>query len=65
MVLLYNILFPLLVLVYLPFYAVHVIRRGGLTVDFWERFGIFPDAVKARLRGLPRRPVWVHAVSVG
>lgn len=65
MVLLYNILFPLLVLVYLPFYAVHVIRRGSLTVDFWERFGIFPAAVKARLRGLPRRPVWVHAVSVG
>jgi 3-deoxy-D-manno-octulosonic-acid transferase len=61
---LYNILFPLLVLCYLPFYMVHCIRRGGLTVDFWERFGIFPAAVKARLRAF-KAPLWIHAVSVG
>ena len=64
MLLLYTILFPLVVLLYLPFYAVHCIRRGGLTVDFWERFGIFPAATKARLKAL-KAPVWIHAVSVG
>ena len=62
--LLYNLLFPLLLLLYLPFYAVHILRRGGLTRDFWERFGLFPREVKARLRAL-KAPVWVHAVSVG
>ncbi len=64
MLLLYNLLFPLLLLLYLPFYAVHILRRGGLTRDFWERFGIFPREVKERLRAL-KSPVWVHAVSVG
>ena len=64
MIFLYNILFPILFLCYLPFYAVHFIRRGGLTVDFWERFGIFPKAIKKRLAAL-KAPVWIHAVSVG
>ncbi|MBQ4480071.1 MAG: 3-deoxy-D-manno-octulosonic acid transferase [Victivallales bacterium] len=64
MLILYTILFPLLVLLYLPFYAVHCIRRGGLTKDFWERFGIFPTATKTRLKAL-KAPVWIHAVSVG
>lgn len=64
MILLYNLLFPLLFLLYLPFYTVHFIRRGGLTKDFWERFGIFPATTKARLAAL-KSPVWIHAVSVG
>ena len=64
MLILYSILFPLVVLLYLPFYAVHCIRRGGLTKDFWERFGIFPSETKARLKAL-KAPVWIHAVSVG
>ena len=64
MILLYNILFPILFLCYLPFYAVHFIRRGGLTKDFWERFGIFPKETKERLAAL-KAPVWIHAVSVG
>lgn len=64
MFLLYNLLFPLLVLLYLPFYMVHCIRRGGITVDFWERFGFFPRTVKERLRAL-KAPLWIHAVSVG
>ncbi|MBP5300814.1 MAG: 3-deoxy-D-manno-octulosonic acid transferase [Victivallales bacterium] len=62
--LLYTILFPFVVLLYLPFYAVHCIRRGGLTRDFWERFGIFPAETKKRLKAL-KAPVWIHAVSVG
>lgn len=62
--LLYNLLFPGLFLVYLPFYLVHLIRRGGLQWDFLQRLGLFGGATAAALRGL-RRPVWVHAVSVG
>ena len=64
MLILYTLLFPFIVLLYLPFYAVHCIRRGGLTKDFWERFGIFPAETKARLKAL-KAPVWIHAVSVG
>jgi len=60
----YSLIFPIVLLCYLPFYAVHFIRRGGLTVDFWERFGFFPAATKARLKTL-KAPVWLHAVSVG
>ncbi len=62
---LYNLLLPILFIFYLPFYLVHIFKRGGLTVDFWERFGFFPSAVKARLQSLGRPPVWIHAVSIG
>ncbi len=62
--LLYNLVFPFLFLLYLPFYAVHLRRRGGVTRDFLQRAGLFDAQTKARLRAL-RRPVWVHAVSVG
>jgi len=62
--LLYNLLFPGLFLLYLPFYLVHLVRRGGLGWDFLQRLGFFSGATKTALRAL-RRPVWVHAVSVG
>ncbi len=65
MFLVYNLLFPFLLLLYMPFYVVHILRRGGLTKDFWERFGIFPQEAKERLAALKARPVWIHAVSVG
>lgn len=64
MFLIYNLLFPLLFLLYVPFYLVHIFRRGGLTVDYWERFGIFTGEKKRQLRAL-KNPVWIHAVSVG
>lgn len=60
----YSLLFPLLFALYLPFYLVHIIKRGGLTVDYWERFALFTKAKRARLKAL-NRPVWIHAVSVG
>ena len=59
---LYNLLFPLLFLFYLPFYLLHIFRRGGLSREYWERFGIFGSAKKARLRQLGS-VVWIHAVS--
>ncbi len=60
----YNILFPLLFLLYLPFYLVHIFRRGGLTGEYWQRFGFFGSGVKKHLRSLDSK-VWIHAVSVG
>ena len=64
MLLVYNLIFPLAFLLYLPFYLVHLLRRGGLGWDFLQRFGLFGRSVRQELAGLDR-PVWVHAVSVG
>lgn len=61
---LYDILFPLLFLLYLPFYLVHIFRRGGLTAEYWQRFGFFGKDIRQRLASLDNK-VWVHAVSVG
>lgn len=62
--LLYNLVFPVVFILYLPFYLVHIIRRGGLTVDYWQRLGLFTPSRARTLRGLTE-PVWIHAVSVG
>ncbi len=64
MFLLYNLFFPLLFLVYLPYYVVHLRRRGGLSREYWQRLGFFDRATASRLRTLAN-PVWIHAVSVG
>ncbi len=60
----YNLLFPVLYLLYLPFYLRKLSRRGNWRQGFWERFGGFKKEKKARLRAMGG-PVWVHAVSVG
>jgi 3-deoxy-D-manno-octulosonic-acid transferase len=39
-------------------------RRGGYKVRFGDRFGRYPQEVIDRLTKL-KRPVWIHAVSVG
>lgn len=62
--LLYNLVFPIAFLVYLPFYLARLVRRGGLDRRFLERFGIFEVDQKQKLRALTK-PVWIHAVSVG
>ena len=61
---LYNLLFLFAFLLYLPFYAVHLVRRGGLGWAFLQRFGLFGRGARSALRGL-EQPIWVHAVSVG
>ena len=61
---LYDILFPLLFLLYLPFYLFHIFKRGGLTSEYWQRFGFFGKKTKEELASLGSK-VWVHAVSVG
>ncbi len=64
MYLLYNLLFPILFLFYLPFYLVHIFKRGGLTKEYWQRFGFFDKETRKRLAALDNK-VWIHAVSVG
>ena len=64
MYLLYNLLFPILFLLYLPFYLVHIFKRGGLTKEYWQRFGFFDQETRKRLAALDNK-VWIHAVSVG
>ncbi len=61
---LYNLFFLFAFLLYLPFYAVHLLRRGGLGWAFLQRFGLFGPGIRSVLRAL-KQPVWVHAVSVG
>lgn len=64
MLLIYNLIFPLIFLCYLPFYMVHLRRRGGLTADYWQRFGFFSKERAAALKAR-NNAVWIHAVSVG
>lgn len=61
---LYNLIFPLLFVVYLPFYMIHLVKRGGMDRFFWERLGLYTREKKNQL-GCLSRPVWIHAVSVG
>lgn len=60
----YNLLFPIIFLLYLPFFLTKLIRRGNFREGFWERFGIFSQTKRLRSNQCPR-PVWIHAVSVG
>lgn len=64
MYLIYNILLPILFLLYLPFYLVHIFKRGGLTKEYWQRFGFFGKDIREKLSKLNSK-VWIHAVSVG
>ncbi len=61
--LLYNLLLPLVLLLGLPSFLTKGIRRGGLARNFAQRLGFFPVALRERLRG--KKPIWIHAVSVG
>ena len=61
--LLYNLLFPVGLLLFLPAYVLKMRRRGNYRRNFGQRFGIYSHAARAR------RPLhsatWIHAVSVG
>lgn len=58
---LYNILYPLFLLVSLPGFFIKMKRRGGRSCDVWERLGIYRMPRSAEGQG----GVYVHAVSVG
>ncbi len=64
MLVLYNLFFPLLFVLYAPFYLAHLIKRGNFLSGFGERFGLYGRAKRQRLRELDGA-IWIHAVSVG
>ena len=61
--LIYNLLWPLGLLIFLPGYFAKMIRRGGYREKFGQRLGIYDAALRNRLSD--RRSTWLHAVSVG
>ncbi|MDX2080946.1 MAG: 3-deoxy-D-manno-octulosonic acid transferase [Terrimicrobiaceae bacterium] len=60
--LLYNLAFPLVLLLLLPGFLHRMLRRGKYRHKFWQRFGIYSPRVRERIG---RGRTWVHAVSVG
>src|SRR6266481_6656008 len=60
---LYNLLWPLGLLFFLPGYLVKMFRRGNYRHKFGQRFGIYDVDLRARLSG--QKSTWLHAVSVG
>lgn len=61
--LVYNLAFPVVLLLLLPGFLVRMLRRGKYRHKFWQRFGIYSPRVFERIGGGGR--TWVHAVSVG
>src|SRR2546423_2512798 len=61
--LLYNLLWPLGLVFFLPGYLVKMFRRGGYRRKFGQRLGLYSKSVRQRLAR--RRSTWLHAVSVG
>jgi 3-deoxy-D-manno-octulosonic-acid transferase len=59
----YNLLWPLGLLFFLPGYLVKMIRRGGYREKFGQRLGIYDRELRARLSN--QSSIWLHAVSVG
>ncbi len=61
--LLYNLLFPFALVVFLPGYVVKMLRRGNYRANFGQRLGFYDAETRARLT--PGGSTWLHAVSVG
>jgi 3-deoxy-D-manno-octulosonic-acid transferase len=60
---LYNILFPVALLFFLPGYIVTMLRRGNYQKNFGQRLAFYDYATRARLA--QGTHTWMHAVSVG
>jgi 3-deoxy-D-manno-octulosonic-acid transferase len=61
--LIYNLLWPIALLFFLPGYLVKMLRRGGYRKKFGQRLGLYSVDVRKRLT--KTRSTWLHAVSVG
>jgi 3-deoxy-D-manno-octulosonic-acid transferase len=59
----YNLFWPVGLLIFLPGYFAKMIRRGGYREKFGQRVGIYDGALRNRLSN--QRATWLHAVSVG
>jgi len=60
---LYNLIWPIGLLISLPGYLRKMFRRGGYRRKFGQRFAIYNRDVRARLKS--QCSIWLHAVSVG
>lgn len=60
---LYNLLWPIGLLFFLPGYFMKMVRRGGYREKFGQRLSIYDQGVRMRLS--EQRSTWLHAVSVG
>jgi 3-deoxy-D-manno-octulosonic-acid transferase len=60
---LYNLLWPVGLLFFLPGYLVKMFRRGNYRYKFGQRLGIYDVDLRARLSA--QKSTWLHAVSVG
>lgn len=60
---LYNLLYPLGLLFFLPGQITKLVRRGTYQHKFGQRFGLYDAEVRARV--VAHRCTWIHAVSVG
>jgi 3-deoxy-D-manno-octulosonic-acid transferase len=59
----YNLLWPLGLVFFLPGYLVKMFRRGHYREKFGQRLGIYDAHLRARLYW--KKAFWLHAVSVG
>src|SRR3954454_12197075 len=61
--LVYNLLFPFALLLFLPGYVRKMRRRGNYKRNAGQRFGFYSAELRARFAEHPH--TWIHAVSVG
>ena len=61
--LIYNLLWPVGLLFFLPGYLAKMFRRGGYRRKFGQRLGFYSAECRRCLRY--KHPTWIHAVSVG
>jgi 3-deoxy-D-manno-octulosonic-acid transferase len=59
----YNLLWPIGLIFFLPAYLAKMFRRGGYRQKFGQRMGWYDADLCARLSA--RKSTWLHAVSVG
>jgi 3-deoxy-D-manno-octulosonic-acid transferase len=60
---LYNLLWPIGLLFFLPGYFRKMVRRGSYREKFGQRLGVYDRELRERLS--KRQSTWLHAVSVG
>ena len=61
--LIYNLFYPIGLLLFLPGQISKLLRRGNFRSKFGQRFGLYDRDVRSRIA--LRRCTWMHAVSVG
>lgn len=59
----YNLLWPLGLIFFLPGYLVKMFRRGNYREKFGQRLGWYAPQLQAKLYW--KKSIWLHAVSVG